>query len=220
MTTFLTPNTYIKRAIQRLTLKQRIFVAIVLVSIFILMCQLMMWYIAALLLVLWTPCSIKYTHYLIKKDTRLAIYFVFLALQSIHMFEHIAQMVQIHLLFKAFNNSHGLFGAYLDVEWLHFFFDSLYIPLCTIWLLMLYNSRDKWLLILLPLALWHCAEHVVIMNYYLKTHIVGSPGILAHGGLIGSPISRPDLHFLYNLVEETFIVLGFRKQLHRRRQTI
>jgi hypothetical protein len=169
MTTFLTPNTYIKRAIQRLTLKQRVFVAIVLVSVFILMCQFVMWYIAASLLVLWTPCSIRYTYRLTKKDTRLAIYFVFLALQSIHMSEHVAQMVQIHLLFKAFNNSHGLFGAYLDVEWLHFWFDSIYIPFCMMYLLMLYKGRDKWMLLLFSLAIWHAAEHVVIINTYLKT---------------------------------------------------
>ena len=218
MTTFFTPDPYryMVKVVQHLTFKQRTLVIIALVSAFILMCQFTMWYIAAILLAAWTPLGIMYLYQLIKQDTRIAIYFVFLALQSVHMSEHVAQMVQIHLLFKAFSNSHGLFGAYFDVEWFHFFFDSLYIPLCTIWLLMLYNSHDKWLLLLFPLALWHCAEHVVIMDYYLKTHIVGSPGILAHGGLIGSPVSRPDLHFLYNSVEETFIILGFRSKLDRR----
>jgi hypothetical protein len=174
-----------------------------------------MWYVALALLIAWTPFSIQYTLSLVKRDARLAIYFVFVALQSVHMSEHIAQMVQIHLLGRMFSNSHGLFGALLDTEWLHFFFDTLWIPLCTAWLLMLYSSRDRWLLLLLPIALWHGAEHVVIMDYYLKTGIVGSPGILAQGGLIGSPLIRPDLHFVYNAVEEVFIVQGFRSQIGR-----
>jgi hypothetical protein len=174
-----------------------------------------MWYVALALLIAWTPFSIQYTLSLVKRDARLAIYFIFIALQSIHMSEHVAQMVQIHLLGRPFANSHGLFGAWLDVEWMHFAFDTLWIPFCTIWLLMLYGGHDKWLWILFPLALWHAAEHVVIIDYYIRTGIVGSPGILASGGLIGSPLSRPDLHFLYNLFETAIMIQGFRKQVAR-----
>lgn len=212
MTTFFTT----KKTKQLLTLKQRILVIIVLVAAFILICDFIMWYVAAAILLFWTPFGIQYTTQLVKQDARLAIYFVFLALQSIHMTEHIAQMVQIHILGRMFSSSHGLFGALLDVEWLHFWFDSVYIPFCMIYLLMLYKGCDKWMLILFPLAIWHAAEHVVIINYYIRTGITGSPGILAQGGLIGSPISRPDLHFLYNLFEEAFIILGFRNKLHRK----
>jgi len=190
------------------TFRQGILAGIVLVSAFILMCQFIMWYVALVLLLTWTPWAYRYTLDLVKRDARLAIYFVFLALQSVHMSEHVAQMVQIHVLGRAFSNSHGLFGAIMDTETLHFAFDSLWIPFCTIWLLMLYSGRDKWMLLLLPIAAWHCAEHVVIMDYYLRTHIVGSPGILASGGLIGSPLSRPDLHFIYNLVETTIMAKG------------
>ncbi len=55
------------------------------------------------------------------------------------------------------------------------------------------------------------SEHVAIMSVYLRTGIVGSPGLLAHGGFIGGglPLTRPDLHFLYNLIEETLIVIGY-----------
>ena len=218
MLTYSQPKTvqYIKARVDRLSLKYKILAGIVIASAFILMCQFVMWYVAAAIIVAWTPFGAQYTIHLIKRDTRLAVYFIFIALQSIHMSEHVAQMVQIHLLFKSFANSHGLFGALFDVEWLHFWFDSIYIPFCMAYLLILYNGRDKWMLILIPLALWHAAEHVVIINYYIRTGISGSPGILASGGLIGSPLSRPDLHFLYNLGEETIIFLGFRNKLRRK----
>jgi len=62
---------------------------------------------------------------------------------------------------------------------------------------------------------WHAFEHVAIMSYYLRTGIVGSPGLLAHGGIIagGLPLIRPDLHFLYNLIEETLILIAYTYQL-------
>jgi hypothetical protein len=43
------------------------------------------------------------------------------------------------------------------------------------------------------------------------------PGLLAQGGAIagGLPISRPDLHFLYNLVETVPLILGFLWQVQR-----
>jgi CRP-like cAMP-binding protein len=43
----------------------------------------------------------------------------------------------------------------------------------------------------------------------------GTPGLLARGGLIGGglPVRRPDLHFLYNVVETTPMMVGFASQL-------
>jgi hypothetical protein len=191
---------------------QQIIEGIAIACAFILMCQYIMWYVALALLLVWAPYLVQTIRRLIKTDVRLALYLVFLVFQSIHFTEHVAQMVQIHLLGRPFSLSHGLFGAVLDTEWLHFFFDSLYIPFFTLYLLWLYGYHDRWMWILVPLAAWHCAEHVVIMNYYLRTGIVGSPGILAQGGLIGSPLSRPDLHFLYNAAEELFIALGLSRK--------
>lgn len=78
-------------------------------------------------------------------------------------------------------------------------------------LLLVSFRRNPWLWALLPIALWHAAEHVAIINYYLHTGIEGSPGLWAHGGAIngGLPLIRPDLHFIYNLIEETLILVGF-----------
>jgi len=195
--------------VRRLTFKQGILAGAAIVAAFILLCQFTMWPIAAVIIAAWTPWAYRYTLDLVKRDARLAIYFVFIALQNVHMCEHVAQMVQIHILGRPFSASHGIFGAVLDTETLHFAFDSLWIPGCMIYLLMLYDGRDKWLWILFPLAVWHCCEHIVIMDYYLRTGIVGSPGILASGGLIGSPLSRPDLHFIYNAIETWIMAKGF-----------
>lgn len=194
-----------------LTFKQGILAGMLAILVFILLCQYLLWYIALLIILAWTPFCIKYILNLLERDYILAVYFIFVALQSIHMGEHVAQMVQIHILGRTFANSHGIFGAAFDVEWLHFDFDSLWIPFWTLYLI--YKRRDMWMIIMLPLVLWHCAEHVVIMDYYLRTGISGSPGILAQGGLIGSPLSRPDLHFLYNAFETTMMVCGFRKAI-------
>lgn len=47
--------------------------------------------------------------------------------------------------------------------------------------------------------------------------VVGSPGFLSAGGLIagGSPIARPDLHFLYNLAETIPLLIGWKVELDR-----
>ncbi len=68
---------------------------------------------------------------------------------------------------------------------------------------------------------WHAFEHVAIMSVFLRTGIVGSPGLLARGGAIagGLPITRPDLHFLYNLVEETLILTAYAYQLKQLAKT-
>jgi hypothetical protein len=72
-------------------------------------------------------------------------------------------------------------------------------------------SSNGWLRLALLLAGWHELEHAYILSVYLQTGISGTPGLLSSGGLIGGglPLSRPDLHFLYNLVETVPLLLGF-----------
>jgi hypothetical protein len=50
---------------------------------------------------------------------------------------------------------------------------------------------------------------------FLATGIPGSPGLLASGGSIGGglPLSRPDLHFIYNVVETAAIAVAYGWQL-------
>jgi hypothetical protein len=55
----------------------------------------------------------------------------------------------------------------------------------------------------------------VVRKSALQTGVAGLPGLLAQGGAVvgGLPISRPDLHFLYNLIETVPLVLGFFQQV-------
>ena len=57
----------------------------------------------------------------------------------------------------------------------------------------------------------------MIMQAFLATGIPGSPGLLASGGLIGGglPLSRPDLHFVYNLAETAAVWAAYLVQLDR-----
>jgi len=118
-----------------------------------------------------------------------------IALQLGHQFEHVVQMIQMHVDGQPPAFAHGLIGR-LDLEWVHF---GLTVTIALVALIILANwSRNPFAWLLMPLALWHLAEHSVILITYLRTGITGTPGILAHGGLLNGPLARPDLHFLYN----------------------
>lgn len=173
------------------------------------------WQLYIGIIIAWMPFYLYETLVIARSSLMRALFFVLVVAQSLHFIEHIAQMVQIHLLGLSGTQAHGLIGM-LDLEWVHFIFDGIIIPICTVILLFAFR-RNPWLWILLPLAFWHATEHVVIISYYLRTGIAGSPGLLAQGGLIngGLPLTRPDLHFLYNLAEESLILLGF---VHQSRQ--
>lgn len=118
-----------------------------------------------------------------------------IAVQTGHMFEHVVQMAQMHLWDQPPAFAHGMIGR-LDLEWVHFLM-TLAIALVAVFLLTRWPANPAcWLL--MPLALWHLAEHSVILTAYLRTGITGTSGILAKGGLLNGPLARPDLHFLYN----------------------
>ena len=125
----------------------------------------------------------------------------FLALsQAAHLLEHVAQMVQIHMLHLSGANAQGIVGQ-LNIEWVHFTWHAL--VLVTLLVLLPRFPTNPWLIAVTPLAAWHFIEHSVMIATYIQTGVSGTPGLLSSGGLLfgGLPIARPDLHFLYNLVE-------------------
>ena len=76
--------------------------------------------------------------------------------------------------------------------------------------------RDNpWLWFTVLFASWHEMEHAYIVLIYLRTGVAGTPGLLSHGGLIigGLPLARPDLHFLYNLIETVPLGVAFIQQV-------
>jgi len=76
---------------------------------------------------------------------------------------------------------------------------------------------NPWLIAVTPLAAWHFIEHAVMIATYLQTGVSGTPGLLSSGGLLfgGLPIARPDLHFLYNLVETAPLVFAWLVELRK-----
>ena len=173
-----------------------------------------LWKVALLILFAWLPIFALKTREIYQQYHWLAFFFVLLIAQSVHFTEHIAQMIQIHLLGLSGMQAHGIIGM-LDLEWVHFIFDAGWVPICVYTLLFVYRKSNPWLWVLAVIVTWHALEHLTIMSVYLRTGIVGSPGLLAHGGAIagGLPLMRPDLHFLYNLIEETLILIAYTYQL-------
>jgi len=139
----------------------------------------------------------------------------FLALtQTAHLFEHIAQMVQIHLLHLTGPAAQGIVGQ-LNIEWVHFTWNAL--VLIALLVLVPRFPTNPWLIAVTPLAGWHFVEHAVIVATYLQTGVSGTPGLLSSGGLLfgGLPIARPDLHFLYNFVETIPLLVAWSVELRR-----
>jgi hypothetical protein len=139
----------------------------------------------------------------------------FLAIsQTAHLFEHVAQMVQIHVLHLVGANAHGIVGQ-LNIEWVHFIWNA--IVLVTLLVLLPHFRTNPWLIAVTPLAAWHFVEHSVMIATYMQTGVPGTPGLLSSGGLLfgGLPIARPDLHFVYNLVETIPLLAAWIVELRR-----
>jgi hypothetical protein len=139
----------------------------------------------------------------------------FLALtQTAHLFEHIAQMVQIHALHLSGTSAQGIVGQ-LNIEWVHFIWNALVLVALVV--LLPRFRTNPWLIAVTPLAAWHFVEHSVMIATYIQTGISGTPGLLSSGGLLfgGLPIARPDLHFLYNLVETIPLLVAWIAELRR-----
>ena len=139
----------------------------------------------------------------------------FLAIsQTAHLFEHVAQMVQIHVLHLVGANAQGIVGQ-LNIEWVHFIWNA--IVLATLLNLLPHFRTNPWLIAVTPVAAWHFVEHSVMIATYIQTGVPGTPGLLSSGGLLfgGLPIARPDLHFLYNLVETIPLLIAWIVELRR-----
>ena len=132
--------------------------------------------------------------------------------QTAHLLEHVAQMVQIHVLHLSGANAQGIVGQ-LNIEWVHFSWNAL--VLVALLVLLPRFPTNPWLIAVTPLAAWHFVEHSVMIATYLQTGVSGTPGLLSSGGLLfgGLPIPRPDLHFLYNLVETIPLLVAWLVEL-------
>lgn len=176
--------------------------------VFGLLQQWPVWGVGVAGLVPWVPLLVWETRWLYRLHGVLALFYLLVVTQVAHLLEHVAQMMQIHLLHLSGVQARGVFGA-LDIEWVHFLWNT-WVLVAVLLLLRAFRS-NPWLWAAALLAGWHELEHVVVLSIYLLTGQAGTPGLLGHGGLIagGLPLSRPDLHFLYNLIETTPLVASF-----------
>jgi hypothetical protein len=144
----------------------------------------------------------------------LALFYVLVVTQGGHFAEHVWQLIQIHALGMPSLVARGAFGTF-DVEWVHFLWNTFVIVVVAI--LLTRFRLSLWLVATAIAAGWHEIEHAYIMVGFLKTGAVGGPGLLAFGGAIGGglPLTRPDLHFCYNLIETALLFAAFVYQARR-----
>jgi hypothetical protein len=177
------------------------------------------WVLAVAGILPWLPAFAADAAWLGRRSVGLALLYVLAVSQGGHLLEHVAQMVQIHLMGLSGPQARGVVGQ-LDVEWVHFAWNTWVVAAAAV--LFWRFPRNRWLIALAVAAVLHESEHVYLMLVYLSTGAAGTPGLLAAGGAVGGglPLTRPDLHFLYNLVETVplFVALGIelRRTLGRR----
>jgi hypothetical protein len=179
------------------------------------------WAVVSAAVVPWMPVFFaeglrKYRHY--------GLYAVFGAitlLQIGHLGEHTVQVIQVFLFNGDLSRAHGVFGQ-LDFETVHFVWDSLvWIGLGV--LVMRYGRSNLWLWVSLFFASLHEIEHLYLFFVYRMDPTFytdgGFAGIMGFGGLVGSPLARPYLHFGYNVCVIVPLIFAFwyqTVQVHRK----
>ncbi len=133
---------------------------------------------------------------------------VAVAVQSFHILEHIVQVIQKFVL--QFPVAHGIPGASLDFEPVHFTFNAIYLALVAlVWISLTNTPIRKMQLIyglvtfVLVFQSWHFIEHAVKLDQHFVNGCVSCPGILGHY------FDVILLHFTYNAVVYVPLVVVF-----------
>ena len=175
------------------------------------------WAIVSAAIIPWIPLFFvegarKYRHY--------GLYAVFGAitlLQIGHLGEHSVQVAQVFMTDGELSRSHGVFGQ-LDFETVHFTWDTI------VWLglgalLARFGGENKWLWLSFAASSLHEIEHIYLFVIYRADPAFymngGLAGIMGFGGVVGSPLARPYLHFGYNVLVIVPLVVAFWAQTVR-----
>lgn len=166
------------------------------------------WLLAAVGILPWLPAFAIDVTRVGRRFGPLALLYVLVITQIGHFLEHLAQMTPIHLLGLSGPAARGVVGQ-LDTEWVHFLWNSWVILAALV--LVARFPRNPWLRFAAIFAVWHEIEHAYLLSVYLTAGHAGHPGLLAAGGVLGGglPLARPDLHFLYNLIETVPLAVAF-----------
>jgi hypothetical protein len=162
-------------------------------------------------------------------DTRLfAFYATVVAIQGIHVFEHIVQLIQVFVLGIPDKDALGLLGYVFRIqgteEWLHLVFNAAFATSLVViaWGFFLSPAArtivPSWaltafLLLGVGLELWHVNEHIVIISNVIANNGCPCPGILDERLNVSDTV----LHFLYNLIAYAGTVPPFVFLLRHRR---
>lgn len=140
----------------------------------------------------------------------LTLFFGVVLLQGAHELEHVVQVVQRQFL--GIPNGSGIAGSVVDLEPVHFAYNTLFLVLLAAVYLRLdldtegprVHGRAVFGLLTFALAfqVWHELEHVFKLAQYLELHhLNGTGGILGLGpGALRPTFPIPLLHLAYNSI--------------------
>lgn len=135
------------------------------------------------------------------------IFIATVVIQSLHMVEHVAQVIQKFGL--GWKEAHGIIGV-LDLEWVHFIYNA--ALLITFYVLISkYSGFLKAggtvlygvFVADVVLQSYHVIEHLVKINQHIQTGQQGTPGI------IGNFVNPILFHFWMNLAVLGLILIPF-----------
>jgi hypothetical protein len=190
------------------------------------------------------PAVLKWKEDLKLWGTPVMILSMSLVLQTFHTFEHIAQVIQYHILGWPLKASSGLISA-ANSEWIHFAWNW-GVLLVLIYLMAIGKMRNVWAWLLLVWASAHTFEHTYLFARYIAAvrdlisqgvspvFAQGMPGILGREGWLfvnsndNGPVEficqvapalitpiRLDIHFYWNAGEVVLLVLAAHVHLRR-----
>lgn len=115
-------------------------------------------------------------------STLRTVFLTALVVQSLHMVEHVAQVVQKFILGSP--HAHGFLGA-LDLEWVHLLYNvALFAPMYAIllwgWQHLKRLEIDRVFVGLGLFQGYHLIEHVTKVVQHIERGVQGTPGILGH----------------------------------------
>ena len=138
--------------------------------------------------------------------------------QSVHMFEHVLQLIQVTVWHVPDDEALGLLGYVFQLqgteEWLHLVFNL--ALLTSLWILLgpiraaSPSIVPKWAYLVyvvgaVGLETWHEVEHLVIISRVLLNHGCPCPGI----GDAALGVTDTALHFIYNAVVTMLVPFWF-----------
>ena len=146
------------------------------------------------------------------------VFLLLVLLQGFHELEHVIQVLQIYAF--GIPNGKALLGSVVDIEPVHFAYNTLYLGLLVATYLLLGLHHDgprrhgRLIFGLLTFALvfqsWHEVEHVFKLAQYVALHVNGTGGIFGQGpGAVMPLVPIPLLHLAYNTIAYVPALLVF-----------